>query len=289
VDQNNVPYSNVRLNAASVAGGSVDPPTAITDEFGLASLHWTPPASSGKLNISVDQVTGSTVTAIATGVPVIASVVNGASFQPMIAAGGFITIEGTDLTGGLGPFSVTGNTMGGRLGAAIFAVGPITVSVNGAPQPFLYASDTQVNLLAPGNLSPGLADLSITTYAGTSPTVKVQVDAYAPGIFFDTALGYGAILISGTADLTQAHPAAIGDYLEIYCTGLGPVNAQGQTVTPQVTIADISAPVLFSGLSSIAGLYQVNVQVPPGVASGKQSLVLSIAGIASNTVSVQMK
>jgi uncharacterized protein (TIGR03437 family) len=66
------------------------------------------------------------------------------------------------------------------------------------------------------------------------------------------------------------------------------VNAQGQTVPPQVAIAGISAPVLFSGLSSITGLYQVNVQVPPGVASGKQSLVLSIAGIASNTVSIQI-
>jgi uncharacterized protein (TIGR03437 family) len=287
VDQNNVPYSNVRLNAVSVAGGSVDPPAAITDESGLASFHWTPPASSGRLNISVDQVVGSTVTAIAPGVPVISNVVNGASFQSRIAAGGFITVQGTDLTGGLGPFSGNPN-MGGRLGAAISAVGPITVSINGTPQPFLYASDTQVNLLAPANLSPGFADLSITTYAGTSPSVKVQVDTYAPGIFFDTASGYGAILISGTSDVTQVHPAASGDYLEIYCTGLGPVNAQGQTVPPQVAIAGISAPVLFSGLSSITGLYQVNVQVPPGVASGKQSLVLSIAGIASNTVSIQI-
>jgi uncharacterized protein (TIGR03437 family) len=46
--------------------------------------------------------------------------------------------------------------------------------------------------------------------------------------------------------------------------------------------------VLYSGSTSFPGLYQVNVQVPHGVASGKQALSLSIAGIASNTVSVQI-
>jgi uncharacterized protein (TIGR03437 family) len=177
--------------------------------------------------------------------------------------------------------------MGGRLGAALVA-GSTSVSVNGTPTPLLYASDTQVNLLAPANLSPGPADISVTTYAGASPSFKVQVNTYAPGIFFDTASGYGAVLIAGTSDVTQVHPAAWGDYLEIYCTGLGPLNGQNQTATPQVTIAGVNAPVLFSGLSNVPGLYQVNVQVPDGIASGKQALSLSIAGVASNTVSVQI-
>jgi uncharacterized protein (TIGR03437 family) len=285
VDQNNLAYSNVRLDAMSPNGGTVVPATAITDEFGRASFQWTPPTSSGKLNVSVDQVPGSSVTAIAAGTPAISSVVNAASFQPKVAAGAFITILGTNLTGGLGPFPPTNN----RLGATIVDPNSIpSISVNGAPVSFLYASDTQVNLLAPANLSPGSADVSIATYAGISPSVKVEFDPYAPGIFFDSASDYGAILIAGTSDVTQVHPAAPGAYLEIYCTGLGSLNAQGQTVTPQVTVAGISAPVLYSGVSSIAGLYQVNVQVPPGVLTGKQPLSLSIAGIASNTVSIQI-
>ena len=68
VDQNNLGYSNVRLNAVSVNGGTVDPASAITDEFGRATFRWTPPAGSGKLNISVDQVAGSAVTAVASDV-----------------------------------------------------------------------------------------------------------------------------------------------------------------------------------------------------------------------------
>jgi uncharacterized protein (TIGR03437 family) len=286
VDQNNLPYSSVRLNAASLAGGTVDPTTALTDEFGRASFQWTPPASSGKLNISVDQAPGSSVTAIAPGRPAISSVVNAASFQPAIAAGGLNTVLGTDLVGGLGPFSTTGDpTMGSRLGSPVAA--PV-ISVNGTAAILLYASDMQVNFLAPANLPSGQADISVTTFAGTSPLAKVQVDTYAPGIFFDAASGYGAILVSGTSDVTQVHPAAPGDYLEIYSTGLGPLNAQGRTVRPQVVIAGIAAPVLYSGQSSALGLYQVNVQVPPGVPGGKQPLSLSIAGVMSNTVSIQV-
>jgi uncharacterized protein (TIGR03437 family) len=289
VDQNNLPYSGVRLNAASLGGGMVDPATAITDELGRASFQWTPPASSGKLNISVDQVPGSSVTATAPGRPAISSVVNAASFQPAIAPGGLVTVLGTDLTGGLGPFSSTGNpTMGSRLGSPIAAPEIPTVSVNGTTAIYLNASDTQVNFLAPANLLSGQADISITTYAGTSPSAKVQVHTYSPGIFFDTASGYGAILISGTSDVTQLHPASPGDYLEIYATGLGPLNAQGRTATPQVVIAGIAAPVLYSGQTSALGLYQVNVQVPLGVPGGKQPLSLSIAGDMSNTVSIQI-
>jgi uncharacterized protein (TIGR03437 family) len=178
--------------------------------------------------------------------------------------------------------------MGSRLGSPVAAPEIPTISVNGTAAIFLYASDAQVNFLAPANLPSGQADISITTYAGTSPVVKAQLDAYAPGIFFDAASGYGAILISGTSDVTQVHPAAPGAYLEIYSTGLGPLNAQGRTGTPQVVIAGIRAPVLYSGLSSTPGLYQVNVQVPPGVPGGKQPLSLSIAGVMSNTVSIQI-
>jgi uncharacterized protein (TIGR03437 family) len=288
VDQNNLPYSSVRLSAASLAGGTVVPASAITDESGLASFQWTPPASSGKLSISVDHAPGASVTATAPGRPAISSVVNAASFQPAIAPGGFVTVLGTDLAGGSGPFSIT-TAIGFASAQAPVAVPAIpTLNVNGTATFFVYASDTQVNFLAPANLPSGQADISIATIAGTSAVVRAQVDAYAPGIFFDAASGYGSILISGTSDVTQVHPVAPGDYLEIYATGLGPLNAQGRTATPQVVIAGIPTPVLYSGLSSTPGLYQVNVQVPPGIPEGKQPLNLSIAGVMSNTVSVQI-
>ena len=71
-------------------------------------------------------------------------------------------------------------------------------------------------------------------------------------------------------------------------------NASGgvqQTVlTPQVVIGGVVAKVLFSGLApGFPGLYQVNVQVPGGVASGAQTLNVSVNGLRSNDVKIQIK
>jgi len=49
--------------------------------------------------------------------------------------------------------------------------------------------------------------------------------------------------------------------------------------------------VSFSGLSpGFVGLYQINVQVPPGAPVGDTiSLVLTIAGVQSNTVTIAVQ
>ena len=81
----------------------------------------------------------------------------------------------------------------------------------------------------------------------------------------------------------------------IYCTGLGAVssppedgavgNGQSTKATATVTIGGVNATVSFSGLApGFVGLYQVNAEVPMGVGSGNQSVVLSIAADSSNLV-----
>ena len=155
--------------------------------------------------------------------------------------------------------------------------------INGSPAPLVSVSDTQVNFLAPDNLVPDTAGLVVRTPLGTSDPAQVQVEAYAPGIFFEALTEYGAILNAGTAYTTQAQPAKPGGYIEIYCTGLGSLSVQ-----PSVQAAGFDAPIVYSGVTSIPGLYQVNVQIPNGVPSGAQSLTLTINGVISNTVKVQI-
>jgi uncharacterized protein (TIGR03437 family) len=62
-------------------------------------------------------------------------------------------------------------------------------------------------------------------------------------------------------------------------------------MTPWVTIGGVPTAVSFSGLApGFAGLYQVNVQVPPSAPTGGGvAVVLAIGGVASNTVTVAVE
>jgi uncharacterized protein (TIGR03437 family) len=117
--------------------------------------------------------------------------------------------------------------------------------------------------------------------------------AAQPGIFVALHANY--------QPLTAADPATAGEVLVVYCSNLGAVsptpadgaagNGRENTVaTTTATIGGSSAPVSFSGLASgFVGLYQVNVQVPTGLTSGTQPLVLTVSGASSKTVLLQVK
>jgi uncharacterized protein (TIGR03437 family) len=70
------------------------------------------------------------------------------------------------------------------------------------------------------------AELVVRTNVGSSSTVSVPLAPVQPGIFFDTSSGYGAITVAGTGAVTQVRPALRGETVEIYTTGLGPVDRQ---------------------------------------------------------------
>jgi uncharacterized protein (TIGR03437 family) len=66
---------------------------------------------------------------------------------------------------------------------------------------------------------------------------------------------------------------------------------QATLLQPSVTIGGQMALVSFSGLApGAAGLYQVNATIPNGVAAADAvPVVLTIGGVASNTVTVAVR
>jgi len=279
------------VNAVPSTGGTVTPQTAAADASGQVTFQWTPgPAGSAQLQVflaGTSPAQGVSITALPPTSINAAGVVNAASFAAGITAGGLSTIYGTTLAGGM--------TQQAALPWPT-ELANVTVTVNNEPAKLLYVSDAQINFLAPADLAPGTATIAVTTGAGTSASLQVAVNPVQPGIFFNPATNFGAILDAGTAKSTEQHPAVRGQFIEIYCTGLGAVqkNSDGlmATVTqPQVFIGNLPATVTFSGFAGLygGGLYQVDAQIPQGAPSGTQTLTLSIGRVTSNAVKVAIQ
>jgi uncharacterized protein (TIGR03437 family) len=145
----------------------------------------------------------------------------------------------------------------------------------------------------------GAASFQVKFEGGSGNTVTAQVEATGPSVYAFSAQGVqagatywqAAAFHPGTATPADAnHPAGAGETLETYGNGLGVTNpavAPGGAspasplawaiVKPQVMIGNQPAQVTFAGLvPGLAGVYQVNVVVPPGLPPGQQPLVWGI-------------
>jgi uncharacterized protein (TIGR03437 family) len=192
-------------------------------------------------------------------------------------------------------------------------LGGVTVEVGGFPAALFFVSPSQINFQVPWELE-GFERTTLTVVNGTLASAPLQVNVVpaSPTLFSTSGAGagQGAILIAGPEVLaapagafTGSRPVRRGEFLEIYATGLGPVSRlQGDgspktatppaiSRTPIVTIGGVPATVSFSGLTPGAvGLFQVNVQVPDGVASGNGVPVsITVYGVTSNTVTVAVQ
>src|ERR1035437_7456825 len=188
------------------------------------------------------------------------------------------------------------------------SLGGLSMQFAGTKAPLYYVSAGQVNLIVPWELAnQSQASVTVTVNGQTSSAQTVSLAAYSPGIFSmnGQGTGQGAILDTSSRLVDQSNPAIAGaTYLQIYCTGLGPVANQpasgavspsgplaSTTTNPTVTIGGAPASVIFSGLApGFVGEYQVNALVPPNSAAGDAvPVVISIGGNASNTVTVAVK
>ena len=119
----------------------------------------------------------------------------------------------------------------------------------------------------------------------------------APSVFTLNGSGKGAaVAINQDGSLNDAaHPAAPGSIVTLYATGAGQTNPGGQDGVPSTvplplpiatvtaTIGGKSAGVQFAGGAPgiVAGVLQVNVQVPTGLTAGANDVVLK-AGSSSS-------
>jgi uncharacterized protein (TIGR03437 family) len=216
-----------------------------------------------------------------------------------VAPGEFISIFGTNLAS---------TTVASNQYPYNASLGGTQVLLGGQALPLQFVSPGQINAIVPyGTPVNGFQSLLIQNNNAYSLLESVVVATANPAVFTLSQSGQGAgaiIVLKGDGSQfinTSTAPASVGDILEIYCAGLGPVSptvADGvaaplltlsRTVNPvSVIIGGQPAQVLFAGLApGFAGLYQVNVVVPPGVAAGASvSLIVTEAGSSSPAVTV---
>jgi uncharacterized protein (TIGR03437 family) len=205
------------------------------------------------------------------------TVVNGASFhggQP-IAPGSFATAFGQNLCSS----TATGDWIGpGQLPTLL---GNCSVTVNGAPAMMQYASPDQVNFIMPGGLAPATATVMIHNGSQMTSGI-VQIGAAGPGIFALNGMGMGeGAMLNGTTWHMGPFSTTTGGqptYVSIYVTGLD------LSSKPVVMIGGIAAEVVwFGNAPGYAGLQQINIVLPDGVAGAGRVPVMVISdGQASN-------
>src|ERR1035437_2357786 len=263
-DVNGLPYPGARI-AAATTSGSVTPAVATADAAGFASFQWAPAwydVSQLKLSVEAAPAVNLTLNA-GSAVPVIGAVVNAASFVAGGSPGSLATFFGVNLAGA-------------------------SVLLNGIDVRPFYASDTQVNFYIPAETPLGANVVTVNAQSGLQASSTVNLVAVQPGIFS------GAVVHSGTVVSALTTPVAAGEFIEIYCTGLGHTrNVRGLSLTTVTPVAYIGAtPVTpsYSGLApGFVGLYQVNVQIPAGLPSGTLPLVITSGNAFSNEVKIAVQ
>jgi len=231
--------------------------------------------------------------------PSISAVTNAATNLPgAIAPGEIVVLYGS----GLGPAQLVTATVGsdGLYDPQLAGTG---VTINGLQAPMIYAWATQTAAVVPYGITGTTALVSVAYQGQSSAALSVPVASSAPGIFSFDSTGKGqaaAINQDGFTINGAANPAKVGDVISLYATGEGqttPFGTDGKPASAPLPHPNLSVGVTIGGQTTqvqyaggapgeVAGVVQVNVQIPAGIQTGNAVPVLLSVGNASSQAGV---
>jgi uncharacterized protein (TIGR03437 family) len=286
-----VALTPVSGTAPATVSVSVNPATLAAGQYSGTVQIVAAGVSNSPQTISVSLV----VTAAST-VPTITSVVNGASFQPGIESGSWVTIKGTNLATDTRIWQ-TSDFNGNNLPLALDGT---SITIDGKPAAVYYISPTQLNVQAPTDSTTGAVPVVVMNNGQMSTAFTAQLQTYAPAFFLYTGTDYAIAqrypdnaLVGNPSVIPGTVAARSGDVLILWATGFGPSNpltpagivvsgAPGVLTLPLVTVGGVTVTVISAVLSpGSAGLYQVAIQLPASAPTGAVAIQASVGGVQS--------
>lgn len=172
-----------------------------------------------------------------------------------------------------------------------FAATPDGIQVNGKSASVVAAGPSQVDFVVPAGVASGPAAISARAAGAEIARGQATVTATSPGIFVlqpaDPSQP-GAVLNQASGINSQATPAEKGSTIQIFATGIGTLDSNGQG-SVQVVIGETPAAVLNIAPSpQLPGLWQIDARVPDNV-SGQAALFLVAGNTVSNGVTVWLR
>lgn len=219
-------------------------------------------------------------------------VVNAADFQPNVTPGSWIAIYGSNLATGTRTW-YSSEFNGLKLPTQI---GSVSVTIDGLPAAVYYISPTQINVQAPLGSTVSTTENVVVTHDGqSSASFKATEKNYSPALFTYTEGGVTWAAAETLTGTLIGNPAVVpgtvevkaGDYVELYANSLL-LAKSGVIITtpnklqtfPTATVGGVAAPVVYAGFIG-AGLFQIDIQLPTGVPTGNQQVVLTYEGNSS--------
>jgi uncharacterized protein (TIGR03437 family) len=238
--------------------------------------------------------------------PKIALIVNNASYatppsdsngpigNSVIAQGSIFAVFGT----GLGPATIA-YPPGLPLPTAVPAANGTSISISSGGTKvaayIVYTVASQVGAILPSTTPVGNANVTVTYNGRTSASYTISVVPSRLGIFTSNQKNSGPAAAQHGADSTPVlltKAVQPGETIVLYGTGLGPISGPDNVAPGQVSVGsnvtvNIAGTIIkptYAGRSpSFAGLDQVNVQIPAGVATGCYTPAeVTVGGQASN-------
>lgn len=234
---------------------------------------------------------------------------------PAIQPGGTVPVDSTTTTIQPGEWvSIYGTSLASSTmtwnGNFPLSLGGTSVTIDGKPAYLYYVSPGQIDLQAPDDAATGAVTVVVTT-AGGSTSSTVTLAPFAPSFSLLDAVHVAGIILrfdgsgaygGGSYDILGPTGSSLGyatvatkagDIVELFGFGLGPtspvvpagqlLSAPASTANPvSLVINNVTVSPAFAGLSS-AGLYQINLTIPPGLGTGDVPIAATVGGVQAQS------